>query len=106
LITAKDPDMMEAAELKAIFDVIGEQVPKLLENVSKVLYNAAEGAKLGESVAAFYKSLRAAGMTDQQAFELTKSYMDTVSLGGLLRTVMQGWAKGKGDVPGEKKCNE
>jgi hypothetical protein len=98
--------MMEAAELKQIFEIMGEQVPRLLENVSRVLYNAAEGEKLGQSVAAFYKSLRAAGMTDQQAFELTKSYMDTVSLGGLLRTVMQGWAKGKGDNPWEKRCDE
>lgn len=103
---AKDNDMVDAAEFKAIFDIIGEQVPRLLENVSKVLYNAAEGEKLGQSVAAFYKSLRAAGMTDQQAFELTKSYMDTVSLGGLLRTVMQGMAKRGSDNPWEKKCDE
>ena len=101
-----DNDMVDAEQLKQIFDIIGEQVPKLLENVSKVLYNAAEGEKLGQSVAAFYKSLRAAGMTDQQAFELTKSYMDTVSLGGLLRTVMQGMAKKGAENPWEKKCNE
>jgi hypothetical protein len=101
-----DNDMVDAEQLKQIFEIIGEQVPRLLENVSKVLYNAAEGEKLGQSVAAFYKSLRAAGMTDQQAFELTKSYMDTVSLGGLLRTVMQGMAKKGSENPWEKKCNE
>lgn len=75
-------------ELRAIFEILSEQVPKLLEAVTKVLYNAQEGEKFGASVAAFYKSLRAAGMSNQEAFELTKEYMSTVSLGGLLKMVM------------------
>jgi hypothetical protein len=39
--------------------------------------------RLGQSVGAFYKSLQAAGMTNQEAFELTKEYLSTLSLDGL-----------------------
>ena len=83
-------DMPDAQELREIFEVLSEHVPRLLEAVTKVLYNAQEGEKFGQSVAGFYKSLKAAGMSGTEAFELTKRYMDTISLGGLLKSVIGG----------------
>lgn len=77
-------------ELREIFEVLAEQLPRLLEAVTKVLYNAQEGEKFGQSVAAFYKSLKAAGMTGQEAFELTKQYMDSLSPGGMLKNLVGG----------------
>jgi hypothetical protein len=89
-------------DLREIFQILSEQVPKLLEAVTKVLYNAQEGEKFGQSVAGFYKALKAAGMTNAEAFELTKEYMSTLSLGGLLKMVMGG-SGGKDDIGGTIK---
>lgn len=78
----------DVEEMREVFAILSEQLPKLLEAVTKVLYNAQEGEKFGASVAGFYKSLKAAGMSNTEAFELTKEYMSTISLGGLLKMVM------------------
>ncbi len=83
-------DMPDAEQLKEIFGVLTESVPKLLDSVTKVLYGANEGTKFGESVAAFYKALKNAGMSNEQAFELTKDYMANLSLGGMLKNVVGG----------------
>jgi hypothetical protein len=86
----------EVENLREIFQIMSEQLPKLLEAVTKVLYNATEGEKFGQSVAGFYKSLKAAGMSNVEAFELTKEYMSTLSLGGLMKMIMGG--QGDGEV--------
>ncbi len=86
-------DMPDAEQLKEIFGVLTDSVPKLLDSVTKVLYGAQEGTKFGESVAAFYKALRDAGMTNDQAFELTKDYMANLSLGGMLKNIVSGASK-------------
>lgn len=91
----KHKDMTDAEEMRKVFEVLSEHIPRLLESVTKVLYTAQEGEKFGNSVAGFYKSLMAAGMSSKEAFELTKSYMDTISIGGMLKTVMTG--QGHGD---------
>jgi len=85
-----DDDMKDVQQMREIFEILSEKVPTLLESVTKVLYNAQEGEKFGQSVAAFYKSLKSAGMSNEEAFELTKEYMSTVSLGGLLKSVVKG----------------
>ena len=59
-----DNDMPDPEQLRQMFAVLSEQVPKLLDSVTKVLYGAQEGTKFGESVAAFYKALRDAGMSN------------------------------------------
>ncbi|OPY34155.1 MAG: hypothetical protein A4E32_00425 [Methanomassiliicoccales archaeon PtaU1.Bin124] len=80
----------DVEDMRQIFSILSEQLPRLLESVTKVLYNAQEGEKFGASVAGFYKSLKAAGMSNQEAFELTKEYMSSLSLGGLLKMVAGG----------------
>lgn len=83
-------EMPDAEQLGQIFTVLSEQVPKLLDSVTKVLYGAQEGTKFGESVAAFYKALKDAGMSNDQAFELTKEYMSNLSIGGMLKNIVSG----------------
>jgi len=83
-------DMPDAEQLRDIFGVLTESVPKLLDSVTKVLYGSQEGTKFGESVAAFYKALMEAGMSKDQAFELTKEYMSNLSIGGMLKNVVGG----------------
>lgn len=91
----------DVKNMREIFTILSDQLPKLLESVTKVLYNAQEGEKFGASVAGFYKSLKAAGMSNQEAFELTKEYMSSLSLGGLLKMVAGGAAKENGSIRAE-----
>lgn len=77
-------DMKDAKELKEIMEVISETVPDLLDKITKVLYDAQEGEKMGQAVAAFYKALVDSGMSNEQAYALTKEYMSSMSLGGMI----------------------
>ena len=77
-------DMTDVKELKEVMEVISETVPELLDKITKVLYDAQEGEKMGQAVAAFYKALVDSGMSNEQAYSLTKEYMSSMSLGGLI----------------------
>ncbi len=92
-------DEFEVEKVKEIFKVLSESVPQLIENVMKVLYSAAEGQEYGKAVAGFYQALKAAGMSNEQAFELTKEYMSNLSIGGLLKGAM---GMGKHDESGDE----
>ena len=87
-------EIPDAEQLKQMFQVLTESVPQLLESITKVLYGAQEGEKFGKSVASFYKTLKEGGMTNEQAFELTKEYMNNLSLGGMLKNIVAGGAMG------------
>jgi hypothetical protein len=85
--------MPDPEQLRQIFVVLSDAIPELLDKITKVLYGAQEGEKFAMSVAAFYKALIAAGMTKDQAFELTKEYMGNMSLGGMMKNVFSGGLK-------------
>lgn len=83
-------DIPTEAELRGIFKVIGEEVPDLLERLTKILYGLKEGEEFGKAIGNFYKALKGAGMTDEQAFRLTQDYMSNVNLGKMFH----GWGEG------------
>ena len=73
----KNDHMPDPEKIKEILDVVSEKVPGLLKELSKILYGPDEAKQFGISVATFYKELKDAGMTDEQAFDLTSKYMST-----------------------------
>jgi hypothetical protein len=79
-----DDKMPDAKELKEILNTVSTEIPKLLESIGKVFSNPENANQIGKAVAQFYKELVAAGMTPQQAYDLTKEYMSSFSLGGLI----------------------
>lgn len=83
-------DMPDPEQLRQIFQIFNEGIPEMLEKITRILYSPQEGEKFGQSVAAFYKALMDAGMTKEQAFTLTKEYMNNVSLGGMLKNIFSG----------------
>ena len=76
-------DIPDAEKIKEILNVVSDKVPDLLKQLSGVLYSPDQAKNFGVAVAIFYKELKAAGMTDEQAFELTKQYMSTLNIGGM-----------------------
>jgi len=80
----------DADEVKEILDVVSEKIPALLNSLTDVLYGAQQADKYGKAVAGFYKSLKDAGMTDAQAYELTKQYMSSLNLPSMIGEAIRG----------------
>lgn len=93
----------DAEEVKEILDVVSKKVPELLNQLADVLYGAEQSQKYGKAVAQFYKELKDAGMSNEEAFELTRQYMSIFSLGGALGKMMGGGGSGG---PGDEIGNE
>ena len=68
-------------ELRGIFKVLGEEVPGLLEKLTRILYGVKESEDFGKAVGNFYKALKDAGMSNEQAFQLTQEYMGNLNIG-------------------------
>ncbi len=78
--------MPDPKQIKEILDVVGEKVPGLLKELSNLLYGAESARNYAEAAATFYKELKAAGMNDVQAFDLTRQYMSTLNLGQAMKS--------------------
>jgi len=75
-------------KIKEILDVVSEKVPGLLRELSDILYSPEQAKKFGVSIATFYKELKDAGMTDEEAFQLTQQYMSTLNIGKMMHGKM------------------
>ncbi len=100
-------DEKDMEKLKEVMAVMSTEIPKLLDSISKTMFSADNAAKLGEQTAEFYKKLKDAGMTDEQAFKLTEEFMANFSIGNMLGKIIGG-ARGHGDETDEvrKEVNE
>ena len=83
-------DEKDMKNLKEVMAVMSTEIPKLLESISKTMFSAENAAKLGEQTAEFYKKLKEAGMTDEQAFKLTQDFMANFSIGKMLGNIIGG----------------
>ena len=87
---------MDPEKIKEIFGVFSERLPALLNSLADVLYGKEQSVKYGQAVAGFFKSLKDSGMTDDQAYELTKQYMSAMNLGGMIGDAIKGGRHGPG----------
>lgn len=85
----KHEGMPDPEKIKEILDVVGEKIPGLLKELSSLLYSPKSAKQYAEAAAIFYKELKQAGMTDEQAYELTSQYLSTLNLGKMMRNVGQ-----------------
>jgi hypothetical protein len=91
----------DAEEVKEILEVVSEKIPALLNALTDVLYGKESAAKYGQAIAGFYKSLKDSGMTDQQAYELTKTYMSSLDLAGIIGKAVSGGGKHEHEDEGD-----
>ena len=80
----KHEGMPDPEKIKEILDVVSEKVPGLLRELSDLLYSPKSAKQYAEAAATFYKELKTAGMTEEQAFELTSQYLSTLSIGKMI----------------------
>ena len=80
----KHEGIPDPEKIKEILDVVSEKIPGLLTELSGLLYSPKSAKQYAEAAAIFYKELKAAGMTDDQAYELTSQYLSTLNLGKMM----------------------
>ena len=80
-----DERMPDPEKIKEILDIVSEKIPGLLRELSSLLYSPDSAKRYAEAAATFYKELKNAGMTDEQAYELTSQYLSTLNLGKMMR---------------------
>ncbi|MCK4457282.1 MAG: hypothetical protein KAW39_06040 [Thermoplasmata archaeon] len=83
----------DAGEVAEILEVVSEKIPALLNSLTDVLYGKDQAMKYAQAVAGFYKALKESGMTDDQAFALTETYMSNLNLVGMIGDAMGGKKK-------------
>jgi len=83
----KHEEMPDPEKIKEILDVVSEKIPGLLKELSSLLYSPKSAKEYAEAAAIFYKELKAAGMNDDQAFELTSQYLSTLNLGKMIGNI-------------------
>ena len=76
--------MPDPEKIKEILDIVSEKIPGLLKELSSLLYSAESAQKYAQAAAIFYKELKSAGMTDEQAYALTSQYLSTLNLGKMM----------------------
>ena len=81
----KHEGIPDPEKIKEILDVVSEKIPGLLKELSGVIYGPKQAKLYAEAVATFYKELKASGMTDEQAFDLTSQYMSTLNIGKVIK---------------------
>ena len=86
----KHKDRTDADEVREILQVVSVEIPKLLEGISKMMYDQQNAENMGKSVAQFYKSLVDAGMDPDKAAELTEKFMSSTSIGGIIGQALGG----------------
>ncbi len=93
----KHEGIPDPEKIKEILNVVSEKIPGLLKELSDVLYSPSQAKQFGVAVATFYKELKDAGMTDEQAYDLTRQYMSTLNLGQMVKGFGHHTGKGHGD---------
>jgi hypothetical protein len=78
-------EMPDPERVREFMQVISESLPGLLENLAKIMYGEKESIQFATAAANFYKTLKDAGMTNEQAFQLTREYMGNMSLGNIMK---------------------
>jgi phosphopantetheine adenylyltransferase len=91
-------DLPDPEQLKQILSVVSTEIPKLVEAITKTMYNTENAQSMAKAVAEFYKSMKGAGMNEKQAYELTQEFMSSFSIGGMISKAIQGGASRGDDI--------
>ncbi|UCE44692.1 MAG: hypothetical protein JSU93_04580 [Methanobacteriota archaeon] len=86
----KEKHRTDADEVREILEVVSVEIPKLLESLSKQMYDPSNAENMGKSLAQFYKQLVDAGMDEAKAAQLTEKYMTSTSIGGIIGQALSG----------------
>ncbi len=76
----------EAEELREVLSVVSKEVPALIKDLMSTVFSEQAGREMGKAAAAYYKSLKEAGMPDETAVRMTEKYMESfTNIGSMMR---------------------
>jgi hypothetical protein len=65
--------------IAALLETVTEKVPKMITGVIKSLYSAEAGTNMGQAVGNLYKELVNSGIPSEEALEMAKDYMLSIT---------------------------
>jgi len=68
-----------AKEIAEIMDAVSGKIPTLIKGVMDSFYSPEAAAQMGRSIAAFRKTLIEGGIPENEAMDMTKQYMSTLT---------------------------
>ena len=87
--TSKASD--EAEEVREILSVVSEKVPALIKGLMSSVFSADAAKDMGKAAATYYSELKAGGIPDEVAVQMTKEYIGTFSkISDFIKTASRG----------------
>ena len=68
-----------AEEIAAIFETLSTQIPGMIRGILDSLFSPEAAAKMGKAIAEFNKNLKEGGIPEDEALEMTKDYLSTLT---------------------------
>ncbi len=104
-IESEADDEKDIQEFREVMTTLRDFIPEMIRKIVDVLYSSQSAEDFAKQVANFYKSMIEAGMSNEQAFELTKEFMESRDIVGVLKKILseRNW---KQWTQGEKREEE
>jgi len=69
----------DAAEVAEIFETLSSKIPEMLNGVLSSLFSVEAASNMGKAVAEFRKNLIEGGIPEEEAMEMTREYLGTLT---------------------------
>ena len=98
-VEAEVDDEKDMEEFREVMTTLRDFIPEMIRKIVEVLYSQQNAEDFARQVANFYKSMVDAGMSNDQAFELTKEFMESRDVIGILKKILSegNWGKWKNE---------
>ena len=81
----------DAEEVREILSVVSEKVPTLIKGLMSSVFSADSARDMGKAAATYYSELKAGGIPDDVAVQMTKEYIGTFSkISDFIKTASRG----------------
>ena len=81
-------DIPPADKIKEILSVVSEKLPALIQGLVGSVFSEEAGRAMGQAAAAMYAELKAGGIPDDTALEMTRDYVrNFTNLGEMFKNV-------------------
>ena len=106
-IEIEEDDEKDIEEFKEVMNTLENVVPAIIKGIADALYSGSSAEEFGKQVANFYKEMVNAGMDKDMAYELTKKFMESRDISGVIKKILsQGnwsdWVKKNPEKLGEE----
>jgi len=87
-IESEADDEKDIQEFREVMTTLRDFIPEMIRKIVDVLYSSQSAEDFAKQVANFYKSMIEAGMSSEQAFQLTMRFMDSRDIVGVMKDIL------------------